>query len=74
MISGDPNPQGPGLRFADCAAQFDHGFQARHQPVRPGSHARVPNPPRRPPGPCTWSALALLEATPPADAALLSEE
>lgn len=74
VISGDPNPEGPGLRFADCAAQFDHVFQARHQPVRPGSHARVAHPPRRPTGPCTWSALALLEAMPPTDAALLSEE
>lgn len=74
VISGDPNPEGPGLRFADCAAQFDHEFHARHQPIRPGSHARVAHPPRRPAGPCTWSALALLEAMPPRDAALLSEE
>jgi N,N-dimethylformamidase len=74
VISGDPNPEGPGLRFADCGEHFDHEFRARHQPVRPGSYARVPNPPRRSAGPCTWSALARLEAVPPADAALLSEE
>jgi N,N-dimethylformamidase len=74
VISGDPNPDGPGLRFADCAEHFDREFQARHQPVRPGSYARVPHPPRRSAGPCAWSALARLEAMPPADAALLSEE
>ncbi len=74
VISGDPNPEGPGLRFADGAAHFDRTFQARHQPIRPGSHALVARPPRRPAGPCTWSALAWLEAPPPADAALVSEE
>ena len=73
VISGDPNPEGPGLRFEDCAAHFDHGFHARQQLIHQGSYARVPQPPRRT-GACTWSVLALLEAQPPADAALLSEE
>jgi N,N-dimethylformamidase len=74
VISGDPNPEGPGLRFEDCSAQFEHAFEARHQPIRRGSYARIATPPQRAPGPCTWSALAFLETQPPADAALLSEE
>ncbi len=72
VISGDPNPQGPGLQFEDCSAQFDHSFQARHQPVHQGSYGRAAAPRRT--GACTWSALAWLEAQPHGDAALLSEE
>ena len=37
VISGDPNPAGPGLRFEDLPARFDAEFQGRHQPSRPGS-------------------------------------
>ena len=74
VISGDPNPAGPGLRFEDLSAHFDHGFEGRHQPIHPGSYARVPQPPKRPAGPGCWTALAMLEAVPPDAAAVLSEE
>jgi len=74
VISGDPNPEGPGLRFEDFSSVFDYGFAGRHQAVRPGSYAIVAKPPRRPVGPCCWTALVLLEAMPPDAAAVLSEE
>ncbi|MES2710615.1 MAG: N,N-dimethylformamidase beta subunit family domain-containing protein [Pseudomonadota bacterium] len=74
VISGDPNPEGPGLRFENCSAQFQHAFEGRHQAIRRGSYARIPKAPQRATGACTWSALALLDAQPPGDAALLSEE
>ena len=74
VISGDPNPEGPGLRFEDLSGVFEYGFAGRHQPVRPGSYAIVANPPRRPAGPCCWSALVMLEAMPGDAAAVLSEE
>ena len=74
VISGDPNPEGPGLQFEDLSHRFDLSFTGRHQPIRLGSHAVVRQPPRRPPGPCTWSALVRLDAIPLAEAAVLSEE
>jgi N,N-dimethylformamidase len=74
VVSGDPNPAGPGLRFEDLSHRLDIAFAGRRQPIRLGSHAVVARPPRRPPGPCTWTALVRLEAHPPEPAAVLSEE
>ena len=74
VISADPNPAGPGLRFEDLSARFDREFQGRHQPVRLGSHAVVAPAPERPEGPASWTVLAWIAARPTSPAALLSEE
>jgi len=75
VISGDPNPQGPGLRSEDLSTRFDATFPGRHQPIRQGSFGLVPRAPRRDAGlACCWSALVWLAAPPPAEAAILSEE
>lgn len=73
VISGDPNPAGPGLRFEDLSHRFDVAFEGRHQPIRPGSHAVVPRPPRRDAGPLTWTALAWIAVLPGAEATILCE-
>jgi N,N-dimethylformamidase len=74
VISGDPNPDGPGLRFEDLSRRFDVTFEGRHQPIRLGSHAVVPHPPRREAGPLTWTALVWLAVMPgPGGATVLSE-
>lgn len=58
VISGDPNPAGPGLRFDDLSGRFDRTLPGRHQPIVLGSHAVVDRGP-----PCdsgaerTWTAL-----------------
>ncbi|MCE2918893.1 MAG: hypothetical protein LW837_03025, partial [Roseomonas sp.] len=74
VISGDPNPAGPGLRFEDLSARFDAEFQGRNQPIRLGSYARIPKSPKRAAGPTTWTALVWFQAQPSADAAVISEE
>ena len=58
VISGDPNPAGPGLRFVDLADRFDQIFPGRHQPIRLGSYAIVDHgPPIDPLKARTWTAL-----------------
>lgn len=76
VVSGDPNPAGPGMRFEDLSDRFDIAFQGRHQPIRLGSYAVVPRPPRRDGAgtACTWTALVWLGALPDGEAAVLSEE
>lgn len=60
VISGDPNPAGPGLRFEDLSAVFATEFAGRHQPIALGSHAVIdPAPARDPAQPCTWTTLIL---------------
>ncbi|MGY4800928.1 N,N-dimethylformamidase beta subunit family domain-containing protein [Teichococcus aerofrigidensis] len=73
VISGDPNPAGPGLRFEDLSGRFSAGFQGRHQPVRSGSCAVIPSGPRRGPGPVTWTVLVWAAVLPDRTAALISE-
>lgn len=74
VISGDPNPAGPGLRFEDLSQRFDVTFEGRRQPIRLGSHAVVPRPPRRDAGPLTWTALVWMAAMPgPGGATVLAE-
>ena len=64
VISGDPNPDGPGLRFEDLSHRFDVSLR-RPSPADPcGLHAVVPRAPRREGGACTWSALLWLAAQP----------
>lgn len=73
VISGDPNPAGPGLRFEDLSHRFDLTFAGRHQPIHLGSHAIVPRAPRRDAGPCTWTALVWLGAAPEGEATVICE-
>ena len=71
VISGDPNPEGPGLRTDDLSAVFDISFDGLHQPVALGSHALIPRAPARPPdGACTWTVLAWSQAPGPSRAVL----
>ena len=74
IISGDPNPAGPGLRFEDLSARFDITFPGRHQPIHAGSCAIVPKGPERPAGAITLTLLVWAAVAPDASAALLSEE
>ncbi len=73
VISGDPNPAGPGLRFEDLSHRLDVTFAGRHQPIRLGSHAVVPRAPRREAGPLTWTALVWLAVLPAEEATILCE-
>jgi N,N-dimethylformamidase len=58
LISGDPNPNGPGLRFEDHAAHLDLTLTGAHQPVPAGSYARIDKGPALPAGqPVTAAAL-----------------
>ncbi len=58
LICGDPNPDGPGLRFEDHAAQFDITRTGTHHDVPAGSYARIDRgPDRSPDAPVTASAL-----------------
>jgi N,N-dimethylformamidase len=74
VISGDPNPNGPGLRFEDLSHRFDATFEGRRQPIRLGSHAVVPRAPRREAGALTWTALIWLAALPGAGGATVMSE
>src|SRR4051812_29920332 len=58
VICGDPNPDGPGMRFEDLSARLDRTLQGRHQPIQIGSYGLVPKgPARSPAAPCTWTVL-----------------
>ena len=74
VISGDPNPAGPGLRIEDFSAAFATEFEARHQPIRLGSHALIPHAPTRASGACTWTALVWIAKQPDTEVAVISEE
>ena len=72
VICGDPNPDGPGMRFEDLSARLDRTLQGRHQPIHLGSYGLVPKgPTRSPAAPCTWTVLVW--AAHFGDATLLSE-
>jgi N,N-dimethylformamidase len=45
VISGDPNPAGPGIRERDVPAPFAGSYPSRVQRVPLGSYARVPDAP-----------------------------
>ncbi len=58
VISGDPNPAGPGLRYVELADRLDRIFPGRRQPISLGSYAMVARgPPCETTGPRTWTAL-----------------
>src|SRR5690348_13261322 len=59
VVSGDPNPAGPGMRLDDLSDRLDQTIQAQRQPITRGSHAVVEwAPPRDAGQACTWTALA----------------
>ncbi len=45
VISGDPNPAGPGIKEEPVAAPFEGRYPSRVQPVPLGSYMRVPDAP-----------------------------
>ena len=73
VISGDPNPAGPGMRFVDLSSRFDRTIQGRRQAVHAGSYGRAPAPRRDRAAACTWSVM-LWTAAPPQSAAVLHEQ
>ena len=76
VISGDPNPQGPGLRFEELPQRFDQSFTGRRQEIRLGSYGIVEQGPRREAGSSTawtWTVLVRTQA-PEVPATLIAEE
>jgi N,N-dimethylformamidase len=41
VVSADPNPAGPGMRFDDLSRHLDRKVAGKHQPIRLGSYARI---------------------------------
>ncbi len=73
VISGDPNPAGPGMRFEDLSSRFDRTIAGRRQAIHAGSYGIAPTPARDARAACTWTVLLWTEA--PGEArAVLSEE
>ena len=74
VISADPNPVGPGMRFEDMSHLFDQSLEGRRQEVRLGSYGLVEAGPRRDPNaPCTWTLLVQPGVLEPS-AAVFAEE
>jgi N,N-dimethylformamidase len=74
VLGGDPNPDGPGMRFEDLSHRFDRTIPGRRQEIRAGSYGLVPAGPRRAAGDaCTWTVLAWM-ARPGEACAVLAEE
>ncbi|MFI5011126.1 MAG: N,N-dimethylformamidase beta subunit family domain-containing protein [Hyphomicrobiales bacterium] len=74
VLSGDPNPQGPGLRFEDLPKHFDRSFEGRRQEIHLGSYGIVEHGPERDPrSACTWTALVQPGVLAPS-AAVFAEE
>ncbi len=57
VLSGDPNPDGPGMRFEDLSQRFDHTFPGRRQPIHLGSYGVAKAPVRATDAACTWTVL-----------------
>jgi N,N-dimethylformamidase len=58
VVSGDPNPAGPGMRLDHLASVFDQRFEGVNQPIHLGSCAvTAPLPPRDPGAAVTYTAL-----------------
>ena len=41
VVSGDPNPDGPGIKEEALEAEFEGDYRSRFQPTYPGSYARI---------------------------------
>lgn len=72
--SGDPNPNGPGLRFEDLSSRFDRTFSGRRQPILAGSHGIAPAPAHAPGAARTWSVLVWMAAPMPSRAVFAQED
>jgi N,N-dimethylformamidase len=58
VLSGDPNPNGPGVRFEDLSHRFDQSFDGRRQAIHLGSYGVVHEAPARDTqAACTWTVL-----------------
>jgi N,N-dimethylformamidase len=58
VLSGDPNPAGPGMRFQDLSERFDTSFGGRRQPIHLGSYGLVAaGPARDADAACSWTVL-----------------
>jgi N,N-dimethylformamidase len=58
VLSGDPNPNGPGVRFEDLSQRCDQSLQGRRQTIDLGSCGIVRSGPRRDAAAaCTWTVL-----------------
>ena len=58
VLSGDPNPAGPGVRFEDLSRRFDQSLPGRRQPIHLGSSGIVDAAPvRDAKAACTWTVL-----------------
>ncbi len=69
VISGDPNPAGPGMRFEDLSRIFAESFEGGRQEIRLGSYALVERGPKGAPGlPFTLTALVQLRVELPFEA------
>jgi N,N-dimethylformamidase len=74
VLSGDPNPNGPGVRFEDLSHRFDQSFTGRRQPIQIGSYGLInAGPSRDAQAACTWTVL-VRPGVADAGQALLSEE
>ena len=58
VLSSDPNPNGPGVRFEDLSHLFDRSLPGRRQAIRLGSYGIVAaGPARDAEAACTWTVL-----------------
>jgi N,N-dimethylformamidase len=57
VLSGDPNPDGPGLRLQDLSHIHAARHPGTHQPTCLGSHGVAPGPARDKLAACTWTIL-----------------
>ena len=74
VLSGDPNPAGPGVRFEDLSQRLDRSLPGRRQAIRLGSCGIVrAGPARDGKAACTWTALVRL-GLPDAGQVMLAEE
>lgn len=74
VISGDPNPAGPGMRFEDLSARLDRTMAGGPQPIRLGSYAVAPVAEGEVHSSWTWTALAWAALETEAPRAVLSHE
>ncbi|MCA1444142.1 N,N-dimethylformamidase large subunit [Ensifer sp. IC4062] len=74
VISADPNPHGPGMRFEDLSHLLDRSHEGHRKEVRLGSYGIIESGPVRSPHiACTWTLLVQPGVVQPS-AAVLSEE
>jgi N,N-dimethylformamidase len=58
VLSGDPNPNGPGVRFEDLSHRFDEARPGRRQAIHLGSYGTVRSGPLRDANAaCTWTVM-----------------